>query len=84
MSAISSWLPVPSSTGWMIGRKSEIRETRRTVGSAAGSDGGAAVGASAAGASLAAGGAEADGAVAWQAANTSANTAKIAGKRARM
>ncbi len=31
MSAISSWLPVPRSTGWMLGRKSEMRATRSVV-----------------------------------------------------
>src|SRR5918995_1734914 len=35
MSAISSWLPVPRFTGWMLGRKSEIRATRSVVGPAA-------------------------------------------------
>src|SRR5438132_8296811 len=35
-SAISSWLPVPSSTGWMIGTKSEMRATRRTLAPSAG------------------------------------------------
>ena len=68
----------------MLGRKSEIRETRRTVGSPAGSDAGGAAVALAAGASLAGAGAEADGAAAWHAAKSSETTAKIAGKRARM
>jgi hypothetical protein len=67
----------------MLGRKSEILETRRTVGSAAASEGGAADGDSLA-AALAAVEGEVDGAVAWQAANTNANTATIAGKRARI
>ncbi len=35
MSAINSWLPVPRLTGWMLGRKSEMRAKRRTVGASA-------------------------------------------------
>src|SRR5262245_49987283 len=84
MSAISSWLPVPSWTGWMLGRKSEIRETRSRLGRAA------ALGDSDAGADVA-GAADvpaavglADGAALPHAATIKAIAAMSAGKRARI
>jgi hypothetical protein len=81
-------LPGPSSTGWMRGRKSEIRETRSRLGRAAvlGDADADAGGADVAGAAeLAAGGAElADGDALPQAVATNATAARSAGKRARI
>jgi len=91
MSAINSWLPVPSSTGWILGRKSEIRATRSRLGRAAAlgdadaaADGEAGAADDAAGAELAGGAELADGVALPQAVAINATVAMSAGKRARI
>src|SRR6476469_1276931 len=63
MSAISSWLPVPRLTGWMLGRKSEMRATRNVPPPAAADGAADEAAADGAAAEAAADGAAADAAV---------------------